>query len=94
MSNLRTLLEDPSTSLDGGSNQLSITDVMRTATDRVYMKVNKLFDIQINKTDEGIVIDVFSCNPEDNADECIASTYAFDQEVMTEEEYDAAHPAI
>jgi hypothetical protein len=91
MIDLRKILEDPSTG-DEGSNKLSITDVMRTATDRVYMKLNDVFDIQINKTDEGIVIDVFSCNPNDDANESIASTYAFDNEVMTEDQYEAAHP--
>ena len=89
---LRELLENTGNGCQTGSNKLSITDVMRTAADRVYMKVNGVFDIQLNKTDEGIVIDVFSCNPQDNADESIASTYAFDNEVMTEEQYEAAHP--
>lgn len=91
MTDLQTILEDPSTG-DGGSNKLAITDVMRTASDRVYLTINGVFDVQLNKTDDGIVIDVFSCNPEDNADESIASTYAFDNEVMTEEQYAEAHP--
>ena len=92
MSSLQQILEDPSTA-DEGSNQLVITDVMRTASDRIYLTINGVFDVQLNKTDEGIVIDVFSCNPEDYADDIIASTYAFDSEVMTEEQYSEAHPA-
>ena len=42
------------------------------------------FEVVINQTDEGIVIDVF--DPENLGDEfveCIASTYAFSSELKT-----------
>ena len=92
MTDIQTILEDASDeyveSIGLNSNKLIITDVMRTAPDRVYITVNGLYDIQINKTDEGIVIDIFSCNLEDDADESLGSTYVFDQEVMTEEQWE------
>lgn len=97
MSSLEQIFADASDeygeSIGLNSNKLIITDVMRTAPDRIYLTINGVFDVQLNKTDEGIVIDVFSCNPEHDADESIASTYAFDSEVMTEEQYSEAHPA-
>lgn len=89
MTDLQTILEDAS--YDEGDNKLIITDVMRTASDRIYMTVNGMFDLQINKTDEGLVINVFSTNPEQNADESIGSTWVLDSEVMTEEEWEEAH---
>ena len=86
---LQTILEDPSTGDECcNGNKLAITDVMRTAEDRIYLTVNGVFDLQIDKTDEGIVVNIFSMHPEHDADEPIASTYAFDHEVMTEEQWD------
>lgn len=79
MDDLRTILEtaDPD-SWDMGEKSLIITDVQRTAANRVYMRINGLFDLQINKTDEGVVLDLFAID----GDESLASTYAFDDEAM------------
>lgn len=38
----------------------------------------KDFSVYIVRTDEGVVVDIFARGCED--DECLASTYAFDQE--------------
>lgn len=86
---LQRILEDAS--WDEGENKLIITDVMRTASDRIYMTVNGMFDIQINKTDEGLVIDIFSTNPVHDADEVIGSTWVLDNDVLTDEELGEAH---
>ena len=65
---------------DGGGH-LIVTDIERTASNRIYMTINGLFDIQLNKTDEGVVVDIFTV---DCANDSLASTYAFDQEALDE----------
>lgn len=62
-------------------NRINIKDIEYTDTDRVYIEVNDIFDVRIVRTDEGIVIDVFSIN----SDTSVASTYVYDNEVITDE---------
>lgn len=59
------------------SKTLTLTDLEFTDNDRIYMTVNGLFDVRIVRTDEGIVIDVFSNLEEGDP---IATTYAYDIE--------------
>lgn len=59
--------------------KLKISDIEHTDEDRVYIRVNDIFDVKIVKTDEGIVIDVF---PFGSIGEPIATTYAFDSEAI------------
>ena len=49
--------------------------------DRMYMRVNELFDVRLVKTDEGIVVDIFTW---ESTGDPLASTYAFDQEAIDE----------
>jgi len=69
--------------------RIKLTKVEYTDVDRVYLAINELFDVRIIRTDEGIVIDVFPYSELVEVDEPVATTYAFDQEVMTEEDYEA-----
>jgi hypothetical protein len=62
-------------------SRIELTDVEYMDVDRVYVTINKMFDLCIVKTDEGLVIDIF---PTDNTipfDESLGSTYVFDNEV-------------
>lgn len=45
------------------------------------------FDLQIKRTDEGIVVDIFDMDDEDRG-ESLASTYAFDTDTMSYQEGD------
>jgi hypothetical protein len=44
----------------------------------------KGFSIRVNSTDEGVVVDVYEKGKEDQ--DCIASTYAFDSELESQDE--------
>jgi hypothetical protein len=58
--------------------------------DRLCVEVNDFFDVHIIRTDEGIVVDIYPTNDTIEFDGALGSTYVFDQEVMTEEEYELA----
>ena len=80
MDSTRIILETADPDIWGGTGERSliITDVQRTAVNRIYMRINDLFDLQINRTDEGVVLDLFAID----GNESLASTYAFDNEAM------------
>lgn len=63
--------------------ELILGSMEHTDEDRVYIQVNKHFDVRIIKTDEGIVIDVFRY---DGTGEPIATTYAWDSDACDEED--------
>ena len=54
--------------------------------DRQWIKVDDLFDVQIIRTDEGIVIDVYDANDEGYTGGTIATTYAFENELTEPED--------
>lgn len=64
---------------------LIVHTVERTDDDRIYIGVNQLFDVRLNKTYEGVVVDIFPWEDKD-AGESLGSTYAFDHEVAVEED--------
>lgn len=55
----------------------------RTDTDRAYIRINKIWDLRIVKTDEGVVLDLFAYG---SNGEPLATTYAFDSDVQAERE--------
>ena len=63
--------------LDLGSILASVT---MPDSDRVFLKVAG-FEVVLVKTDEGLVVDIFA----PGGNESLASTYAFDQELVSEE---------
>lgn len=65
-------------------SKIQVTDI-EYDDDRMWFAVNDLFDIRVIKTDEGIVVDVFSKHLDVNHD-AIATTYAYDQEALPEED--------
>ena len=50
--------------------------------DRMYFTVNNLFDVKVVKTDEGIVIDVYTYGV---GNDPLATTYAFDVDARAEQ---------
>lgn len=61
---------------------IKVRDVEYTDHDRIYMVVNDIFDVKIQRTDEGIVVDIF---PAGVAADPIATTYAYDNECVDED---------
>lgn len=51
-------------------------------SNRFFVLVDEKFDVRIIRTDEGLVVDVY---PYDGA-KSVASTYAFDSDVESDEE--------
>ena len=64
---------------DPSNSRIGISNVEFTDNDRVHFDVNDMFDVCIIRTDEGIVIDVY---PVDELADPIATTYAYDNEVI------------
>ena len=81
LTTLRDILSGAEVIAGFSGNALVIDEIERTEEDRVYLRLNKHFDLKITKTDEGVVLDIFSW---DSSGDSIASTYAFDQEAIDE----------
>lgn len=63
-------------------SRIELTKIEYMDTDCVYLSVNELFDVRIIRTDEGIVIDVYPFDELVEVDGPVATTYAFDSEVI------------
>ena len=59
------------------TNQLKLQSIDLQQPDRAHITVNN-FDVYLVKTDEGLVVDIF--DPQ-NDDDTLATTYAFDYEL-------------
>lgn len=57
---------------------MSITDIEQFSKDSVWLTVKK-FSVRILSTDEGVVVDIWQVNKED--EEVLASTYVLDHEI-------------
>jgi len=54
--------------------------------DRVWIRINDLFDVKLVKTDEGLLADIFAVSQMEELADPIATTYAFDAEATENEE--------
>jgi hypothetical protein len=61
--------------------KLTLGKPERTDDDRAYIRINKIWDLRIVKTDEGVVLDLFAYGANG---ESLATTYAFDSEAKDE----------